>query len=838
MTATQHTPMMRQYLAVKAEYPDMLVFYRMGDFYELFFDDAKTASRLLGITLTTRGQSNGAPVTMAGVPFHSAEGYLAKLVAKGHSVAICEQIGDPATAKGPVERKVVRVITPGTLNEAGLIPDRAQAWCAAIEVDGAQAAVAWCDVASGELAWAQVALSDHTTAESAPLASHTAWISLLSQIAPAEVLVNEISPLRQHTAALSNMVSSVFTSRPAWEFDAGRGVELLKQRLHVASLAAFELDGATLALRAIAALIAYAEKSQGRALTHLQAPTPFRSDETVIIDAIARRTLELVTPLFTDAPAQTTLLSTMDRCVLAAGSRKLRQWMIAPLRRNSDAERRQQAVRWLAEAERRDGWIAQLREQLQSISDVGRIAGRISLRNVRPRECLSLKQSLAALRNVRDQLSSAASAAAALPAALHEIHEALSPDTLNDCFEHLDRAIDDQCSLTLRDGGVIRNGFDALLDELRAIQNDSGEFLLAMETRERERTGIANLKVGFNAVHGYYIEITAGQLAKTPSDYQRRQTLKNAERFITPELKAFEEKALSANERALAREKQLFDELLAACDAYVPPLQAAAEAVSGLDVMAALASFVSQDQWILPTLTEGSEISIRRGRHPMLAINTPEFTPNDTQLDNTTRMQIITGPNMGGKSTYMRQVALITVLARLGAPVPAESAAIGQIDRIFTRIGAADDLAGGRSTFMVEMTEAAMVLRQATPQSLVLMDEIGRGTSTSDGLALAWAIAQSLAEDNRCLCLFATHYFELTALEKRVPGLANVHVGAVEHEHTLVFLHKVEPGPASRSFGIQVARLAGLPEQVMRRAQEKQNDLNAQAPAKPQMSLF
>ena len=846
--------MMRQYLAVKAEYPDMLVFYRMGDFYELFFDDAKTASRLLGITLTTRGQSNGSPITMAGVPFHSAEGYLAKLVAKGHSVAICEQIGDPATSKGPVERKVLRVITPGTLNEAGLIPDRAQAWCAAVEIDGTQAAVAWCDVASGELFWSQLtvtapqvsgtsapaseATNSDGTSDAETLEHHAAWIGLLSQIAPAEVLVNETSRLRQHAAALTGVISSVVTLRPAWEFDAGRGSELLKQRLRVATLAAFELEGATLALRAIAALLSYAEKSQGRALTHLQAPTPFRSDDTVVIDAIARRTLELVTPLFTDAPAQGTLLSTMDRCMLAAGSRKLRQWMTAPLRHNTATQTRQEAIGWLANVEQQQGLIGHLREQFQSISDIGRIAGRISLRNVKPRECLSLKQSLEALRQVRDQLAQASANAGALPPALQAIHQSLSPDALQNCHAHLAQAIDDQCGLTLRDGGVIRQGFDALLDELRSIQTDSGAFLLAMETRERERTGIANLKVGFNAVHGYYIEITAGQLAKTPTDYQRRQTLKNAERFITPELKAFEEKALSANERALAREKQLFDELLIACDAYVPALQSAAEALSSLDVMAALASFVTQDQWILPTLTADNAIVIEGGRHPMLALTTPDFTPNDTRLNSAARMQIITGPNMGGKSTYMRQVALITVLARLGAPVPAVSARIGEIDRIFTRIGAADDLAGGRSTFMVEMTEAAMVLRQASAQSLVLMDEIGRGTSTSDGLALAWAIAQSLAEDNRCLCLFATHYFELTALEKRVAGLVNVHVGAVEHEHTLVFLHKVEPGPASRSFGIQVARLAGLPDHVMRRAQEKQTELNAAAPAKPQMSLF
>lgn len=821
MSGTQHTPMMRQYLAVKAEYPDMLLFYRMGDFYELFYDDAKTASRLLGITLTARGQSNGQPVTMAGVPFHSAEGYLAKLVAQGHSVALCEQIGDPATSKGPVERKVMRVITPGTINEAGLIPDRAQTFCAALDTEGSQAAVAWCDVASGELFWAQCA----TPAD---------WAALLAQVAPAEILINETSAFRQDSSAIAAAVHSVITARPAWEFDASRGTELLKQRLRVASLAAFELEDVPLALRAICAVITYAEKSQGRALAHLQAPIPFRSDDTVVIDSIARRTLELVSPLFSDASAHTTLLSTIDRCVLAAGSRKLRQWMIAPLRSNAPALERQAVLEWLASQQSQAQLLTRLREAFGSMSDIGRIAGRISLRNVRPRECLSLRQSLQAMHEVHQHLTRAMPP----PTLVQYMITAIAAQGLGDCQALLERAIDDQCGLQIRDGGVIRPGYDSALDELRAIQTDSGEFLLAMEARERERTGIANLKVGFNAVHGYYIEITAGQLAKTPLDYQRRQTLKNAERFITPELKAFEEKALSANERALAREKALFDELLAQLDAFVPLLQSAAEALATLDCCAALATFITDHQWVLPALRATHDIQITEGRHPMLALTTPDFTPNDTQLTGTQRMQVITGPNMGGKSTYMRQVALITILARMGAAVPAKSATIGEVDRIFTRIGAADDLAGGRSTFMVEMTEAAMILRQATDRSLVLMDEIGRGTSTSDGLALAWAIAQSLAEQNRCRCLFATHYFELTALEKQASGVVNVHVGAVEHEHTLVFLHKVETGPASRSFGIQVARLAGLPDAVMALANAKQAELVTPAPTKPQMNLF
>ncbi|WVN41212.1 DNA mismatch repair protein MutS [beta proteobacterium MWH-UniP1] len=821
---TQHTPMMRQYLAVKAEYPDMLVFYRMGDFYELFYEDAQTASRLLGITLTTRGQSAGAPISMAGVPFHSADGYLAKLVALGRSVAICEQIGDPATSKGPVERKVVRVITPGTLNEAGLIPDRAQAWCCAVELEGAQAAVAWCDVASGELLWSQVS---GTVSDTGSVVSDT--FALLEQINPAETLVSEVSPLRHSHRGL-------LTTRPPWEFDAVRGAELLKSRLGVMSLAAYELDQAPLALRAISALIAYAEKSQGRALTHLRAPQQYRANDTLIIDSVARRTLELINPLFNDANPQATLLSVMDRCVTAAGSRKLRQWIASPLRHNPQVQARQDAIHWLVRAEQSSQLLIQLRDAFSPVSDISRIAGRISLRNVRPRECLALKQSLIALTKIQALLNTYLTADDL--AVMRESAATLSQPNLAACQELLARAIDEQCSLQIRDGGVIRTGYDPELDEYRSLQADSGAFLLEMETRERERTGIANLKVGFNAVHGYYIEITAGQLSKTPDDYQRRQTLKNAERFITPELKTFEEKALSANDRALAREKFLFEQLLIQLDAFVPQLQTAAEALSELDCWMGLASFITQDRWTMPKLSEKPEIKIVNGRHPMLALTTPDFTPNDTALHQDQRMQVITGPNMGGKSTYMRQVALIAILARMGAPVPAQEAVIGELDRIFTRIGAADDLAGGRSTFMVEMTEAAMILHQATDKSLVLMDEIGRGTSTSDGLALAWAIAQSLAQTNRCLTLFATHYFELTALDKLSPSIVNVHVGAVEHEHSLVFLHRVEPGPASRSFGIQVAKLAGLPESVMTLAKEKQQQFNQAQPTKPQLSLF
>jgi DNA mismatch repair protein MutS len=676
-------------------------------------------------------------------------------------------------------------------------------------------------VASGELLWSQV--SD-TVPE--PFAN---TFALLEQINPAETLVSEVSPLR-------NSYRGPLTTRPPWEFDAVRGAELLKSRLGVMSLAAYELEQAPLALRAISALIAYAEKSQGRALTHLRAPQQYRANDTLIIDSVARRTLELVNPLFSDATPQATLLSALDRCVSAAGSRKLRQWVTSPLRHNTEVAGRHGAIKWLIESDESSQLIGTLRAAFSNVSDISRIAGRISLRNIRPRECLALRQSLVSVSAIHDLLAERLQSAGS--AQLQQVANALAQPDLRKCEDLLVRAIDDQCSLQIRDGGVIRTGYDPELDEYRSLQADSGAFLLAMEMRERERTGIANLKVGFNAVHGYYIEITAGQLAKTPDDYQRRQTLKNAERFITPELKAFEEKALSANDRALAREKVLFDQLLDTLDSFVPQLQTAADVLSNLDCWTCLASFVTRDQWILPTLSANPEIKIVNGRHPMLALTMPDFTPNDTILRHDCRMQVITGPNMGGKSTYMRQVALIAILARMGSPVPAQEATVGELDRIFTRIGAADDLAGGRSTFMVEMTEAAMILHQATEKSLVLMDEIGRGTSTSDGLALAWAIAQSLAQTNRCLTLFATHYFELTALDQLSTSIVNVHVGAVEHEHSLVFLHKVEPGPASQSFGIQVAKLAGLPESVMELAKEKQQQFRQTAPSKPQLTLF
>jgi len=834
MTA-QHTPMMRQYLAVKAEYPDMLVFYRMGDFYELFYQDAEHAARLLGITLTARGNSNGLPVTMAGVPVHAAEGYLAKLIAKGLSVAICEQIGDPATSKGPVERKVVRVVTPGTLNDAGLIPERAQSWLMAIEDSGPITGMAWLDVASGELFFAQTAAQDNT-----------GWQDILAQVSPTELLIQESSPLR--SGGLNAMTSAVLSPRPPWEFDAARGTESLKNRLGVMSLSAYELTAADPSvLRAIAALIGYAEKSQGRPLNHLQAPQPFRTQERLVIDAVARRTLELVSPLFSEGTEGHTLLSAVDRCVTAAGSRRLRSWLISPLRNNAAIALRQDSIQWLVNTQMPDQshtpTRAALSDALRPISDVGRIAGRISLRNVRPRECLALKQSLQALQAINQLLDQAANAQP-LAALLTQIRAGLDlSGALAQCAVQLNAAIDDDCGLHLRDGGVIRSGYDNALDELRTLQQDGGEFLLALEARERERTGIHNLRVGFNAVHGYYIEITAGQLAKAPIDYQRRQTLKNAERFITPELKEFEDKALSANDRALAREKFLFEELLTQLDSAIPALQRAADALSDLDVLVGLADLIVSHRWVMPTLTTEAHIEITAGRHPIMALGTAEFTPNDTVLTIAQRMQIITGPNMGGKSTYMRQVALLVVLARMGAPVPAQAARIGEIDRIFTRIGAADDLAGGRSTFMVEMTEAALILNQASPRSLVLMDEIGRGTSTADGLALAWAIAQSLAERNQCLTLFATHYFELTALEKPDNAVVNVHVGAIEHEHTLVFLHQVQPGPASRSFGIQVAKLAGIPEDVMTLALAQQKRLNAAGTAnggaaRPQLNLF
>ena len=802
--------MMQQYLRIKASHPDALLFYRMGDFYELFYDDALAAAKILGITVTQRGQSAGSPVVMAGVPVVSAENYLVKLIQAGQSVAVCEQVGDPTTSKGPVERKVVRVITAGTLHEQGLLPEKDSAWLAAIAPS--EQAIAWLDVSTGSVHFCPY------TAQTQP--SCAAWLeAMLQALQPAELLLAESAAMKNE--AVQDLFKVTLRRRPDWEFDAGQGEAMLKERLGVASLAGFELAGdkaSQEALSCMAALIQYAELSLGQPLRYLQAPRRQSNHQTLEIDAVARRTLEITTPLFSEAQAQApTLLSVMDRCQTTPGSRQLRQWLTNPLLDNHALVARQEAVTWLAEQHETTKAVCAF---LRSTSDLARLSSRLALKQSRPRELMAIAQSCQALQPIAQRLQPSTSLLETLAAPLDQ-------RVLTTTAEELVKKLVDEPPALARDGGVFREGFDSLLDELRGLRQNSDQFLLELEAREKAATGIPTLKVGFNAVHGYFIEVSAGQVTKAPSHYQRRQTLKNAERFITPELKAFEEKALSAQERALARERELYDELLEWLQPTMRPLQAAAEALAQIDVFQSLASFVTNDHWQMPALSTDAEIEILDGRHPILATGLTDYTPNSIRMNTAQRLFVITGPNMGGKSTFMRQTALLVILARIGAPLPARQARIGGIDRIFTRIGAADDLAGGRSTFMVEMTEAAVILNRAGPKSLVLMDEIGRGTSTSDGLALAWAIAEELAKTNACLCLFATHYFELTALANERPEVINLHVSAVEHNDQLVFLHQIQPGPASKSFGLQVAQLAGLSADVI------QNAVAAQAMFQP-----
>jgi len=819
-----HTPMMAQYLAVKAEYPDTLVFYRMGDFYELFWGDAERAARLLDITLTRRGQSAGQPVVMAGVPAHSVETYLARLVELGESVAICEQVGDVATAKGPVERKVVRVVTPGTLTDAALLSDKRDPVLLALHAaDRTRFGLAWISVTQGELQLAQC--------EGAALED---W---LARVAPSELLYSAGSPpaLEQRLAAWNDAAEhrTSLNARPAWQFDAALGRRKLLEQLQAASLDAWGAGELDAAHAAAAALLAWAEHTQGRSLSHVRELRVQRAEALIELPPATRRNLELVRTLRgEEAP---TLLSLLDTCQTGMGSRLLRRWLLEPPRERQIAQARHEAIGALrGDDPTQAAPLSALRHALKGQADVERICARIALRQARPRELVALRHTL----QNSEHLSSISRWGSGL---LAEISAHLSPP--EGCAALLGRALLDEPAALLRDGGVIRDGFDAELDELRAIQNNGDGFLLALEARERERTGIANLRVQFNKVHGFYIEVTQGQLDKVPADYRRRQTLKNAERFITPELKAFEDKALSAQERGLAREKWLYEQLLDALQPFVPALTRLARALATLDVLCALAERSLTLDWCRPQFVREPCIEIRGGRHPVVQARLAEtrgaaFIANDTVLGVRTRMQIITGPNMGGKSTYMRQVALIVLLAGMGSYVPASACRLGPIDAIHTRIGAADDLANAQSTFMVEMTEAAQILRAASPNSLVLMDEIGRGTSTYDGLALAAAIAKHLHDRAQCFTLFATHYFELTTFPAEHHAAVNMHVSAAESGHDIVFLHALQSGPASKSYGIQVARLAGLPAPVLQHARQTLAALEASSAQQVQPDLF
>ena len=808
---TAHTPMMQQYLGIKAQHPDMLLFYRMGDFYELFYDDAEKAARLLNITLTTRGASAGSPIKMAGVPYHSAEQYLARLLKLGESVVIAEQVGDPATSKGPVERQVARIVTPGTLTDSGLLDETRDTLILAIAPGMVNAAgsaavgVAWLNLAAGRFQVTEV--------------DAAALPALLARVRPAEILAPDEFAFNGASCAVRRLAP--------WQFDTAGAQTRLAQQLGSRDLAGFGVADLPLAIAAAGALLDYIQTTQRTALPHIQAIRAERDSDFVQLDAATRRNLELTETLRGEAAP--TLLSVLDTTATGMGTRLLRHWLHHPLRDREVLARRRDAIGVLA------GLVdiaAGLTRLLKSCADVERISGRIALKNARPRDLSGLRDTLALLPELASALPDDRARLSALQAAL-----AARPDL----HTLLTRAIQPEPASVLREGGVIADGFDSDLDELRALTRDAGAFLLELETRERARSGIATLKVEYNKVHGFYIEVSRAQADKVPvpDDYRRRQTLKNAERYITPELKAFEDKALSAQDRALAREKALFEALLVSLTPHVPDLLSIAAALAEIDVLASQAERAGTLRLNAPEYSEEPGIVIRGGRHPVVEAQVAHFITNDVALNRGRQMLLITGPNMGGKSTYMRQVALITLLACCGLWVPAGSAKIGDIDQIFTRIGASDDLAGGRSTFMVEMTETAHILHNASANSLVLLDEIGRGTSTFDGLALAWAVARHLVTATRAFTLFATHYFELTQLAQEFRQLANVHLDAKEHGADLVFLHAVEEGPASQSYGIQVARLAGVPTPVIHAARRHLRELeDAQLQPGPQGDLF
>ncbi|MGR4876385.1 DNA mismatch repair protein MutS [Pseudoxanthomonas sp. LARHCG66] len=786
---------MKQFFAAKAEYPDLLLLFRMGDFYELFYDDARKAARLLDITLTQRGSSGGAPIPMAGVPVHACEGYLARLVALGESVAICEQIGDPALAKGLVERKVVRVVTPGTVTDEALLNERRDTLLMTVARGRSGYGLAWADLAGGRFMVNEVDSDDALEAE-------------LSRLEPAELLV----PDEEGWPAFLQQRTGVRRRAP-WLFDPDSGRRQLLNFFGLHDLSGFGIDDKPLATGAAGALLGYVEETQKQRLPHLTAIAVESAGDAIAMNAATRRHLELDTRV--DGDTRHTLLGVLDSTITPMGGRLLRRWLHRPLRDQRVLGERHQAVATLIE----HGTDRELRTGFRALGDVERILTRVALRSARPRDLSTLRDGLALLPDVRSHL---------LPLDAPRLQAlAMALGEHADTASLLLAAIAPQPPLKLSDGGVLADGYDAELDELRQLSTHADQFLIDLEIRERESSGIPTLKVGYNRVHGYYIEISKGQADKAPVHYTRRQTLTGAERYITEELKQFEDKALSARERSLSREKLLYDALLDTLNERLEPLKRCAAALSELDVLTAFAERAQALDWTQPELNDVPGLRIERGRHPVVeAVRKEPFEPNDLHLHEDRRMLVITGPNMGGKSTYMRQNALIVLLAHIGSFVPASRAVIGPVDRILTRIGAGDDLARGQSTFMVEMAETSYILHHATAQSLVLMDEIGRGTSTYDGLALADAVARHLAATNRCHTLFATHYFELTALANETgSGIANVHLDAVEHGDTLVFMHAVKEGAADRSFGLQVAALAGLPRTTLQQARRRLAEL-------------
>ena len=806
---TQHTPMMQQFLRIKAEHKDMLLFYRMGDFYEMFFDDAKKAARLLDITLTKRGSSGGEPIPMCGIPYHASDNYLAKLVKAGETIAICEQIGDPATSKGPVERRVVRVVTPGTLTDDALLEERQENLLCCLYQQEEIWGLASVEVSSGRFVCSELTSDAQLQAE-------------IARLDPAEIIYCEDQALPLDERYLKNA-----HSQPQWYFEQDTCQRLLNEQFNTRDLRGFGLQDYPRAIAAAGCLLQYVQDTLRTTLPHLQNIRTEHISDNLLIDSASRRNLELSESLSAQGGQHNTLFSILNQCSNAMGARELKRWLQRPLKKQDTIRQRHQAIAALLDQRRHE----ELADALKSIADIERISSRIALLSARPRDLTALLASLQALPQLQQQLSLLDSPLLSVLAAAIEPQPAI--------VELLQKAIIEEPPLLIRDGAVIAEGYDAELDELRGLSQNADQFLLDLEQREQAATGI-NLKVAYNRVHGYYIEVSKLHSEKVPEHYIRRQTLKAVERYITPELKSFEDKVLSARERSLAREKQLYDELLQTLSVHCAQFQQSAIALAQLDVLTSFAQCAEQFNWSQPQMSEHNVLQIRGGRHPVVEqVQSEPFIANDAVFDEEKRVLMITGPNMGGKSTYMRQTALIVILACMGSYVPAEDAIIGPIDQVFTRIGASDDLSSGRSTFMVEMTEAANILNNATAHSLVLMDEIGRGTSTFDGLSLAWACARQLAAETRAMTLFATHYFELTQLSELYDSLINVHLDAIEHGDKIIFMHQVKPGPANQSYGLQVAKLAGLPDKTIRQARKKLHELEQQNLAQnPQYDLF
>ena len=815
-----HTPMMQQYLRIKSEHHDKLLFYRMGDFYELFFDDAVKVSQLLDITLTSRGTSAGEPIKMAGVPHHASEQYLAKLVKLGESIAICEQIGNPSDSKGPVEREVVRVITPGTLSDAALLDEKQENFILSCFRVQNNIGISWLSVSTGSF--------------KVKSGEDLSLLTEISRLSPSEILVSEdaVIPELDHTKVKLRRM-------PSWQFDKDASLKTLIDHFKVSDLKGFGIHNDWPAIAAAGALLFYVQSTQARRLDQIGSIQFEHSSTFIQLDYSTRKNLEINTTL--QGERSPTLLSTVDRSASSMGARWIQHALNNPLHNHFEINKRLAAVSWLHD-QVNESKKNKIREALRSAVDIERINSRISLRSARPRDLIGLRQTLHAIPEIANELNNSD------VEILNEIREKVAVDI--ELLSLLNRSVLPDPSAIIIEGGVINDGYDSQLDELRSLQNDCGDFLIKLEQRERESTGLSSLKVEFNRVHGFYIEVSKSQANSVPDEYRRRQTLKNVERFITPELKEFEDKALSAKERALKREKWLYDDLLNRLATFHETIKDAARALAMIDGLSTFAIIANEHNYVRPSLNNGEEIRISGGRHPVVESQVKSFVPNDLQLNDQRKMLVITGPNMGGKSTYMRQCALIVLLAHTGCFVPAQAATIGRVDKIFTRIGASDNLAGGQSTFMVEMSEAANILNNATDHSLVLMDEIGRGTSTYDGLALASSIARYLATHNNSFSLFATHYFELTGLSEELSNVKNVHVSAVDHKDEIVFLHSIQDGPASQSYGIQVAKLAGIPRKIIDLAKNElrrleqinatsgmQTDLFSQAEPEPTNTL-